>query len=286
MTIPILPGSVLGVLGSGQLGRMFAIAARRLGYRVHTYSPDSDTPTGQVSDHEWQGSYTDVAKLQTFARSVSAVTFEFENIPFETAQAVAAVVPVRPRPEVLHITQHRLREKTFLSSKGFPIPAFRRVTSCAEARAAAESVGVPCVLKSAGFGYDGKGQKTIRSLDEAEAAFQAVGGTESVIEAFVDFEREISVVAARSVSGEVAHYGAIENVHRNHILDVTVSPADIPEALRREAVQMAAAILESLDVVGVMCVEMFVRRDGELLVNELAPRPHNCLLYTSDAADE
>lgn len=285
MSAPVLPGATVGVLGSGQLGRMFAIAARRLGYRVHTFSPDSDTPTGQVSDFEWQAPYTDLEAVRKFARGVQAVTFEFENIPFETAEAVAGIVPVRPRPEVLHITQHRLREKTFLSSKGFPIPAFRHVKSAVEARTAAEAIGCPCVLKSAGFGYDGKGQKTIRQLSEAEAAFNAVGGTESVIEAFVDFEKEISVVAARSLSGEFAHYGAIENLHRNHILDVTVSPADLPDALRREAINMAKSIMEALDVVGVMCVEMFVGKDGKLLVNELAPRPHNSGHFTIDACD-
>ncbi|MBV9079904.1 MAG: ATP-grasp domain-containing protein, partial [Elusimicrobia bacterium] len=273
MTSPVLPGAVVGVLGSGQLGRMFAIAARRLGYRVLTYSPDSDTPTGQVADEEWQAAYDDVEKVRAFARKVKVVTFEFENIPAIAAEAAAAIVPVRPAPKVLHVTQHRLREKQFLSSNKFPIPAFAHVKSAAEARAAVEKIGAPCVLKSAGFGYDGRGQRTIKTLSEAEAAFNSVGSAESVIEAFVDFEREISVVAARGANGDFAHYGAIENAHSRHILDVTVAPADLPPALAREAVEMARAILETLGVIGVMCVEMFVRKDGKLLVNELAPRP-------------
>ena len=285
MTEMIGPGSVVGVLGSGQLGRMFAIAARRVGYRVHTYSPDSDTPTGQVADKEWQASYDDIAQVRSFAREVQAVTFEFENIPFAAAEAAEAICPVRPRPEVLHITQHRLREKNFLSSHGFPVPAFAHVKGAAEARAAVEKIGAPCIMKSAGFGYDGKGQSRVDKVADAEAAFRAVGGAESVVEAFVDFEREVSVVAARGVDGSFVHYGAVDNAHRHHILDVTVSPSSLPPALKKQAAEMARGILEALNVVGVMAVEMFVGRDGRLLVNELAPRPHNSGHFTIDACE-
>jgi 5-(carboxyamino)imidazole ribonucleotide synthase len=280
-----MPGSVVGVLGSGQLGRMFAIAARQLGYRVHTYSPDSDTPTGQVSDKEWQAPYEDLDKVRAFAAEVRVVTFEFENIPAATAEAVAGIVPVRPGPAVLHVTQHRLREKNFLASKGFPVAPFAHVKTAAEAREAVKKIGTPCVLKSAGFGYDGKGQKKVTTVDEAEAAFTAVASAESVVEAFVDFEREISVVAARGADKSFVHYGAVENSHTNHILDVTVSPASVPPALAAKAVELARGILEALDVVGVMAVEMFVKRDGTLLVNELAPRPHNSGHFTIDACD-
>ena len=285
MTLSILPGSVVGVLGSGQLGRMFAIAARRLGYRVHTFSPDSDTPTGQVADKEWQASYEDVAQLRLFAKEVKVVTFEFENIPVTAVRAVEALAPVRPRPDVLHVTQHRLREKGFLSINGFPVPPYAHVKSAAEARAAVEKIGTPCVLKSAGFGYDGKGQRRINSISEAEEAFRSVGGTESVIEAFVDFECEVSVVAARGLDGSFVHYGAVENAHTHHILDVTVSPSRLSPTMQKEAVEMARGIMDKLAVVGVMAVEMFVRKDGKLLVNELAPRPHNSGHFTIDACE-
>lgn len=280
---PILPGSTLGVLGSGQLGRMFTIAARRMGYRVHTLSPDCDTPTGQVADLEIEASYDDLDAVRKFARGVSVVTFEFENVPTETAQAAAECALVRPAGSVLHTTQHRLREKTFLSSNGFPVTPFRAIRSIEDVRAAVRDLGLPAVIKTASFGYDGKGQNTVRSLPEAEQVWNTGGGVERIYEAFVDFDREVSVVAARGADGAFAHWGVIENAHVNHILDVSVSPADVPPEVAREAVQIARGILEKLDVIGVLCVEFFLTKSGKLLVNELAPRPHNSGHLTIDA---
>jgi 5-(carboxyamino)imidazole ribonucleotide synthase len=280
----VLPGATVGVMGSGQLGRMFAIAARRMGYRVHTYSPDSDTPTGQVSDREYQHSYEDLDAVREFARGVSVVTFEFENVPAESVEAAAALAPVRPSGAVLYTTQNRLREKNFLARNGFPVAPFRHVTSREELTNALAEIGRPAVLKTAGFGYDGKGQTRINSDEDATRAVEALKGREGVVEAFVDFEREVSVVAARTVSGEFAHYGVVENAHSRHILDLSIAPARVSEETAREAVEIARAVLETLDVVGVMCVEFFLTRGGELLVNELAPRPHNSGHLTFDAS--
>jgi len=279
----VLPGATIGVLGSGQLGRMFAIAARRMGYRVHTFSPDDDTPTGQVADWETTASYDDLDAIRKFAQSVNVVTFEFENIPTPTVERAAEYVAVRPGGHVLYHTQHRLREKTFLSQAGFPVVPYRAVRSLEELNAALVELGAPAVLKTAGFGYDGKGQAKIHSPAEAAAAWTALGTDEAVLEAFVDFQSEASVVAARSVEGHLADYGVIGNTHRNHILDVSVAPADLPVEVGREAVRIARAVLEALNVVGVLCVEFFVTRDGQLLINELAPRPHNSGHLTFDA---
>jgi 5-(carboxyamino)imidazole ribonucleotide synthase len=283
LTAPILPGSTIGVLGSGQLGRMFAIAARRMGYRVHTFSPETDTPTGQVADVEVQAAYEDLDAVREFTRHVHVVTFEFENIPVTTVDAVARQVPVRPSGAVLHTAQHRLREKTFLARGGFPVTPFRPVSSPDGLRAAVHDVGYPAVLKTAGFGYDGKGQAKVHSLHEAEGALRALEGQEAIMEAFVDFDREVSVVAARGLDGAFTHYGVIENAHRHHILDVSIAPATVSAKIAREAVEVARSILEALDVVGVLCVEFFLTRDGKLLVNELAPRPHNSGHLTFDA---
>lgn len=278
----ILPGATIGVLGSGQLGRMFALMARRMGYRVHTYSPGDDTPTGQVADVEWNASYDDLGQVRKFAQAVDVITFEFENVPSATTDAAAQFAPVRPKGEVLHITQHRLREKTFLKENGFPLPKFVAVRSLAELEAALVETGCPAVLKTAGWGYDGKGQFKIREASQAAEAWAGLGGVEGVLEAFVDFEMEVSVVAARGMDGSFAHYGVMENIHERHILDVTISPGRVPAAVEAAAVEIARGVLEKLDVVGVLCVEFFVQRDGSLLVNELAPRPHNSGHITFD----
>jgi 5-(carboxyamino)imidazole ribonucleotide synthase len=283
MSRVVLPGATIGVLGSGQLGRMFAIAARRMGYRVHTFSPDTDTPTGQVADVEIQADYNDLDAVRAFARNVAVMTFEFENVPAATAEAAAAEAPVRPAGSVLHTTQHRLREKTFLSRSGFPVTPFAPVRTLADLRAALGTLGCPAVLKTAGWGYDGKGQVKITRPEDAEAAFAVLAGNEGILEAWVPFEREVSVVAARGVNGDFAHYGVIANEHRNHILDVSTAPAEVPAKVAAEAVEIARGVLEKLDVVGVLCVELFLRGDGSLLVNELAPRPHNSGHLTFDA---
>lgn len=284
MTV-VPPGSAVGVLGSGQLGRMFALAARRLGYRVHTFSPESDTPTGQVADVEITASYDDLDAVRQFARGVKVVTFEFENVPAACVTAAEEAAPVRPNAQALHVSQHRLREKQFLSQKGFPVAAFRHVQNLKELTDALQALGAPAVLKTAGFGYDGKGQRVIRKPEEAADAFAALGGREAVLESFIDFSCELSVVAARSVNGAVTDWGAIENAHANHILDLSVSPAVTPTARQSaEAVKIAHEVLRALDVVGVMCVEFFLAKNGRLIINELAPRPHNSGHLTIDAS--
>ncbi len=280
---PILPGATIGILGSGQLGRMLAIDARRMGYRVHVYSPDQDSPAGQIADREWVGPYDDLAGVRAFAATCAVVTFEFENVPSATAAACAQATLVRPDGAVLHATQHRLREKTTLHKAGFAVTPFAHVRSLADLSRAIDSLGVPAVLKSAGWGYDGKGQAKILRPDEAHRAWESLGGTEAVVEAFVDFSMEISVVAARTVDGSFAAFDVCENSHANHILDVTVVPARCPSEVARQAVAIAHRVLKTLDVVGVLCVEFFLTRSGELLINELAPRPHNSGHFSIDA---
>jgi len=279
----ILPNATVGVFGSGQLGRMFAIEARQMGYRVHTFSPESDTPTGQVADFETCAEYEDLDAVKRFAEAVEVVTFEFENVPFETVEKAAEFVEVFPRGEVLHIAQHRLREKTFLAQNGFPVTNFRHVKTLEELKNAALEIGTPAILKTAGFGYDGKGQAKIKSLSDCESAFTQIEENEAVLEAFVDFEKEVSVVAVRDFRGNFAHYGVIENAHENHILDVSFAPAFVTENIRNEAIEITRGILDALSVVGVMTVEFFLTKTGKLLVNELAPRPHNSGHLTIDA---
>lgn len=280
----ILPNSIIGVFGSGQLGRMFAIEARKMGYRVHTFSPDEDTPTGQVADIETVADYADLEAVRAFARSVDVVTFEFENVPYETVAAAAEIVAVYPKGEILHTTQNRLREKQFLKSNGFPLAEFRPVRLIDDLYRAVNEIGLPAVLKTAGFGYDGKGQTVIREPHDIDAAFVALGGKDGVLEAFVNFEKEVSVVAARSRLGEFEHYGVIENSHSNHILDISFAPAEVSESTGREAIEIARGIADTLDYVGTLCVEFFVAAGGRLLVNEIAPRPHNSGHLTFDAS--
>ena len=280
---PILPNSTIGVFGSGQLGRMFAIEARKMGYRVHTFSPASDTPTGQVADFELEAEYDNLRAVKDFARTVDVVTFEFENVPSETIETAAEFVEVFPRGEVLHITQNRLREKTFLAQNNFPHTPFRYVETIEDLRKAVEEIGFPCVLKTAGFGYDGKGQTTINSIDEIEKAFANLKNRAAVLEAFVEFEKEVSVVCARDQKGNFAHYGVIENEHKNHILDVSFAPAIVSEKVFDEAIEIARSVAETLDYVGTLCVEFFLRKDEKLIINELAPRPHNSGHLTFDA---
>lgn len=280
----ILPGATIGILGSGQLGRMLALAARRMGYRVHTLSIDTDSPTGQIADHEVVAAYDDLDAVRDFVRRVNVVTFEFENISAEAVEIAAAHVPAHPSARVLHITQNRLREKSFLTSAGLPVAPFQPVQSLEDLRLALQQVGFPAVLKTAGFGYDGKGQSKINSLEEAAAAFHLLEGEVGILEAFIDFEKEVSVVAARGQDGSFAHYGVIENSHRRHILDVSLAPAAVSPKAAREAVDMARVILDQLEVVGILCVEFFLTRDEKLYVNELAPRPHNSGHLTIEAA--
>lgn len=279
---PILPGSTIGVLGSGQLGRMFAIAARRMGYRVHTYSPDRDTPTGQIADLEIDAPYEDLDRVREFASAVDVVTFEFENVPAATADTAARFAPVRPTGAVLHTTQHRLREKTFLAQNGFPVTRFHAIQNQSDLRTSLFGFG-PGILKTAGFGYDGKGQYRVKSLAEAEAAWVAMGRQEAVLEALVEFDAELSVIGVRDAAGLCVFYEPSMNQHVNGILDVSLAPGPFSEIVKVNAVEITRGIMERLDVVGVLCVEFFLTRTGDLLVNETAPRPHNSGHLTIDS---
>lgn len=283
MTHPILPGATLGVLGSGQLGRMFAIAARRLGYHIHVFSPDRDTPCGQVADVEYAAPYEDHDQLTQFARGVDVVTFEFENVPSAITELIAQSTLVRPAGTVLNIAQHRLREKTTLQNSGLPVPAFAAIRSASELEAALLQLGRPAVLKTASSGYDGKGQVKILAETVAADAWASLKTDEAILEAFVDFACEISVVGARNPQGEFAYYGPFLNIHANHILDVSLSPSGLTPEIEARAVEMTRTVFETLDVVGVLCVEMFVTDAGDILINELAPRPHNSGHLTLDA---
>ena len=277
------PGSTIGVLGGGQLGRMFAMAARRLGYRVHTLAPEDDTPTGQIADLEVNAAYDDVDAVRAFARAVDVVTFEFENVPAAAAAAAEEVAVVRPNGRSLAIAQHRIREKTFLAGLGIPVTPFAPVCSGEELARAAAGVGCPAVLKTASFGYDGKGQVAVAAPGQLAAAWDALERRDAILEAFIDLDREISVIGARGVGGEWSHFGPIENAHARHILDVSAAPADVPHATAAQAVEIVRCVMEALDYTGILCVEFFVARGGRLMVNELAPRPHNSGHLTFDA---
>ncbi len=279
----IFPSATIGVFGSGQLGRMFAIEAGKMGYRVATFSPRSDTPTGHVSDIEFVADYNDLEKVEVFAKSVDVVTFEFENVPSRTIEIAAQFVEVHPQGEVLHTTQNRLREKTFLAKNNFPVVEFRHIKIIDDLYRAVSEISMPCVLKTAGFGYDGKGQSKIKSSSDIETAFAKLNGNEAVLEAFVDFEKEVSVVCARNKRGDFADYGVIENEHRNHILDVSFAPAIVSEKVYNEAVEIARRVAETFNYVGTLCVEFFLTKHEKLIINEIAPRPHNSGHLTFDA---
>lgn len=280
---PILPGAVIGVFGSGQLGRMLAIEARKMGYYIHVYSPESNSPTGQIADLEFVGAYDNVDKIRQFAAGVDVITYEFENVPSVAAETASAYAPVRPSGKVLFTTQNRAREKRFLELNGFPVTPSKLITKSYQLFDALAELGAPLVVKTADWGYDGKGQIKITTKEEVSAGWEALDCSEAVAESFVDFEKEVSVVAARGADGFFAHFGVIENRHVDHILDTSVYPATVSEQTRDQAIQVAKGILTKLDVIGVLCVEFFVQRDGTVLVNELAPRPHNSGHLTFDA---
>jgi 5-(carboxyamino)imidazole ribonucleotide synthase len=284
VTRVIAPGAALGVLGGNQLGRMLAIAARRMGYKVHTFCPDDDSPAGQVADLEVTASFEDLDALRAFARGVDVVTFECENVPIEAIDALEALVPVRPSGVAVHTAQQRAREKTFLADRGVPTAVFAPAATLDELWDAVARVGTPAVIKTAAFGYDGKGQHKVATPADVEHIWTAIGHQEAVVEKFINLQAEISIVAARGVDGEVVAFPPFENRHRNHILDLTTVPAAIPAPVAKQAVEITRTILEELQYVGVLCVEFFVSTDGELLVNELAPRPHNSGHLTFDAA--
>ena len=281
---PIPPGGTIGILGGGQLGRMTAMAAARLGYRVHVYTPEADGPCAQVAACETVAAYDDFAALAAFAESVDVVTLEFENVPLATAEFLSQRRPFFPAPSCLAVTQVRTAEKSEVNKLGFATARWAPVKTVEALEHALLIMNGMAVLKTNRFGYDGKGQVKIGPGDDAGAAWNSLKTDDAILEGFVDFVREISVVMARGQDGRIAAYPAVENRHRNHILSETIVPAAISPVLAAEAERMAAAIATDLDYVGVLAVEMFETRDGRLLVNELAPRPHNSGHWTIEGA--
>jgi 5-(carboxyamino)imidazole ribonucleotide synthase len=279
----VLPGATIGVLGGGQLGRMFAMAARRLGYRVHTLAPEHDTPTGQIADVEVVASYDDLDQIRAFARRVDVVTFEFENVSAAAAAAAAEHAVVRPCGRALEIAQHRIREKTFLANLGLPVTPFAAVGTDHDLSLAVERIGRPSVLKIATLGYDGKGQVPILAGTDPVEAWRTLGNREAVLEPFIELDREISVIGARGPDGSFVSFDPFENRHRRHILDVSSAPAEVPTPIARQAVEATRVVMDTLEYIGVLCIEFFVTRRGQLLINELAPRPHNSGHLTFDA---
>ena len=271
------PGSTIGILGGGQLGRMLALAAARLGLKSHIYCPDPASPAFDVTPFKTVAAYDDVAALTAFAAQVDVVTYEFENVPAATAELLAGLKPLRPGANALAISQDRLAEKSFLAGKNIPVAPYRAVHSLADLQSAVAELGLPAVLKTTRLGYDGKGQRVLRTADDLEAAFAALAPHPLVLEGFMPFEKEISVVVARGANGTVRAFDAAENVHRDHILYTSTVPADIPPGVEKHAAMLAKVIVVALDYVGVLGVEFFVL-PGErpsLLVNEIAPRVHN-----------
>jgi 5-(carboxyamino)imidazole ribonucleotide synthase len=278
----ILPGQTIGILGGGQLGRMFAIAARRMGYRVHALDPTPESPTGQIADYEVNAPYDDFDAARRFAFGVDVVTFEFENVPAETLAAIEAIRPVHPSPFVLDTCRHRLREKNFLVKHGFPVTEFREIRSADESPLAASQIGSRAILKSADYGYDGKGQIRIDDSSIASDAYTKIGRPVCILEKIVPFDCEISVICARTSSGQTQCFAPGRNDHVNGILDVTTVPARVSPKVASDAIELAIAICNALNLVGVLAVEMFVVGE-KLLVNELAPRPHNSGHHTFDS---
>jgi 5-(carboxyamino)imidazole ribonucleotide synthase len=272
---PVSPGETLGMLGGGQLGRMFIEAAHRLGYKVHVLAPAPNEPACQLADAVTLADYGDTAAVAAFAQQVSIVTYEFENIPHESVLAAEEYVSVRPGSRIIHIAQNRLREKQTLQEAGLPVTPFRPASSLEECQQAAAEFGLPVVIKTATSGYDGKGQRFVRSTQDLKAAWDALGRQELIVEKGISFSREISVIAVRSTQGDIRCYEPFENDHQNHILSTTLFPARIPDELSEQARSIAAKIMESQEVVGVLCVEFFVVDDETLYINEIAPRPHN-----------
>lgn len=277
-TTPLPAGSMIGILGGGQLGRMLSLAASRLGMRTHIFCPDPDSPAFEVTPHKTVAAYDDEAALAAFADAVDVITYEFENVPAQTAEFLSARKPLRPGANALAISQDRLAEKSFLASKNIPVAGHRPVESLADLEAAIDALGLPAVLKTTRLGYDGKGQRVLRDRADAAEAFAALEPKPLVLEAFVPFDKEISVVVARNARGEVRSFDAAENIHTNHILHTSTVPADIPPGVEKHAAMLAKVIVVALDYVGVLGVEFFVVPGADrpsLIVNEIAPRVHN-----------
>ncbi len=277
------PNSTIGIIGGGQLGRMSSVAAAQLGYRCHIFTPEHDSPAAQVSAACTIGDYEDPAALRAFAASVDVITFEFENVSAEGLDLLASIKPVRPSPFVLRTSQDRVAEKSFLRDAGVPTAPWRAVDSLDGLHEAVASLGLPAVLKTTRGGYDGKGQAVLREPKDSAGAWEMLTHRPLVLEGFVDYACEISVIVARGLDGGGSIFDAVENRHRDGILDLTLAPARIAPATAAQAARVAWRVAERLDLVGVLAVEMFVDRDGRVLVNEIAPRPHNSGHWTIEA---
>ena len=277
------PNATIGIVGGGQLGRMSALAAARLGYRCHILTDDPDSPAAQVAAATTIGAYDDPKTLRDFAAHVDVVTFEFENVSAAGLDLLASLKPVRPSPEVLRISQDRVLEKTFLNQAGIATAPWRTVQTPQDLQSAAAAIGLPAILKTTRLGYDGRGQRRLTPTDNLPEAFAALAPTPLILEGLIDFACEISVLVARGINGDIATFDAVENRHRHHILDLTLAPARIPEATAAQAQKIAHTIAQSIDLVGLLAVEMFIDAAGAVLVNELAPRPHNSGHWTIDA---
>ncbi|MCF3945946.1 5-(carboxyamino)imidazole ribonucleotide synthase [Acidiphilium sp. AL] len=283
MKFPLHPNATIGIVGGGQLGRMSAMAAASLGYRCHILTPEPDAPASQVAATTTLADYEDRAALIRFADAVDVITFEFENVSAEGLDLLAERKPVRPGPDILRISQDRIAEKSFLNQAGVRTAPWASVETLAELRAAITRIGLPAVLKTTRLGYDGKGQALIQSAAEAELAFALLDPKPLILEGFIDFAAECSVIVARGADGTITAFDTVENRHRDHILDLTVAPAPFDPEIRADAQAMALRIAGHIGLVGLMAVEFFIGRDGAVLANEIAPRPHNSGHWTIDA---
>ncbi len=281
MTTPLAPGATIGILGGGQLGRMLAMAAARLGLKTHIYEPGADAPAAQVAAHTTHAPYDDAAALTAFARAVDVITYEFENIPTAALDILEAITPVRPNRAALAVSQDRIDEKTFLQSLGLKTAPFAAIDSLADLSRALETITAPAILKTRRLGYDGKGQARLNSPQDAEPALAQMNGAPAILEGFIDFTHEVSVIGARGADGQIACFDPGQNTHRGGILHTTTVPAQLTTAQRTDAVLIAANILNALDYIGVIGVELFVT-PSHLIVNEIAPRVHNSGHWTQN----
>lgn len=279
----IVPGKTIGIFGGGQLGRMAALEARKMGYHIHIYEPGENSPAAQAADVVVNASFRDEERLAHFLAEIEVATFEFENIPAAFLHKAAELRPVHPSPEVLLICQNREREKLFLKENGFPHATFAVISSAEELKMGIENIGTPCVLKTAAFGYDGKGQVKIDAGDDPGAIWAQFNATRGVLEQWVEYEAELSVICAANAQGETSVFPVSENIHTEHILEYSIVPARLSPQAQEEATQVAREIARSLGVVGLLAVEFFLTADGRILVNELAPRPHNSGHYSFDS---
>ncbi len=282
-TAPVPPGSTIGILGSGQLGRMLVVAAAELGFKTHVYSPDETSPASQVASSTTVASYDDEQALRTFAEQVEVVTCEFENVPAEAANLLSSISTVRPGAKGLQVAQDRLDEKKFLQDIGERTAPYLAVNDLPSLQAAVQEIGTPSILKTRRFGYDGKGQTKLSEDADLQEAINGLKGAPAILEGFINFEREISVIVARGVDGQSACFDPVENIHENHILAKTTVPARLSAIAAERAMATATHIVDKLDYIGVMGVELFVEDGGRILVNEIAPRVHNSGHWTQDA---